>query len=325
VIRCGIGSAVFLAGVLLFGAGCGPEQAADPTVAAPVVEAAAASDPALPAPGTARVEFANGRVSVFSNGAQRLAILEQLAEKAGFELLVGDVERLALTLRIEDTPLGEALTTLLAGVPYRLEYDHDAAAGLHVLVWLTVGYPVSAGAAAQPEPEDEEPQFESAQEVFWRYGENLRERLLAMSPEERQRMREEHAAWAEAMEPELLEQLEDPDPEVRSDAIADLPIEGEGAIGAERFQRIASLLADDPDRRVRIAAVERLGELESPEAINALAKTLSDPDHEVVLAAIEALEDVDDASAIPYLEPLLQDPDTEIRDAAEFAIEYLRW
>ena len=82
---------------------------------------------------------------------------------------------------------------------------------------------------------------------------------------------------------------------------------------------------DDPDRRVRIATVERLAEVQSSGAVNALVEALSDPDRDVVLAAIEALEDVDDISAIPYLEPLLQNGDDEIRENAEFTIEYLQW
>jgi HEAT repeat protein len=108
---------------------------------------------------------------------------------------------------------------------------------------------------------------------------------------------------------------------VRAEAVSFLPVFGEGAEGAERFQHVTTLLADDPDRGVRIAAAERLGESESPEAVRPLVLALSDPDRDVVLAAIEALEDVDDVSAIPDLELLLEDHVEEIRDAAESAIQ----
>jgi hypothetical protein len=64
--------------MLLFETACCPKQA-DEAAAAPAVEVAVAFEPPLPAPGTASVAFANGRVSVRSNGAQRWAILEQLA------------------------------------------------------------------------------------------------------------------------------------------------------------------------------------------------------------------------------------------------------
>jgi HEAT repeat protein len=110
---------------------------------------------------------------------------------------------------------------------------------------------------------------------------------------------------------------------VRAEAVSLLPVFGEGAEGAERFQHVTTLLADDPDRGVRIAAAERLGESESAEAVRPLVLALSDPDRDVVLAAIEALEYVDDVSAIPHLETLLEDFDGDIRDAAESAIQYI--
>jgi HEAT repeat protein len=290
-----------------------------------VVEPAAKSDAISLEPGSARVEFVDGRVSVLSNGAWRLAILEQLAEKAGFEFFTGDVERRALTLRIEDVPLGEALGTLLAGVPYSLEYDHDAETDSPTPVRLTVGRPVSVAAAQQPEPErsDDERQSESSRQASSQI-EIMRQRLRAISPEKQQQLLDAHAARAEAMEPELLELLEDPDPAVRADAVLDLPLNGEGEKAAERLQRLRALL-EDPDSQVRLAVLERLGESSSPEAVDPLFMALSDPSRDVVLAAIEALEDIDDPSAIPHLEPLRQDRDPEIRAAAEFAIEWLEW
>jgi hypothetical protein len=151
--------------------------------------------------------------------------------------------------------------------------------------------------------------------------EPVRARLAAMGPEEKQRMRERDVDQAEATEPQLLVQLDESDPLVRADAVSLLPIFGEGAEGAERFQRVATLLAEDPDRSVRIAAAERLGEFDSPESVKPLVLALSDADRDVVLAAIEALADVDDASAIPDLELLVKYYDEEIRDAAELAIQ----
>ena len=146
-----------------------------------------------------------------------------------------------------------------------------------------------------------------------------------MTPEQKQRLHEEQLARAEAMEPQLLAQLEDPDPELRLDAVEDLPVEGEGSLGGDRVQRMAAVIAKDPDRRVRIAAVERLEDAAHPDALRVLVDTLSDPDPGVVLQAIEALEFIDDRSVIPDLEPLTRDPNPEVREAAEFAIEYLQW
>jgi hypothetical protein len=308
--------AALLAGTLLLETACRPEEA-DEVVRTPAVEVAPAVEPPLPAPGTAWVALDNGLVSVRSNGAQRWAILEQLAQKARFKLLRGDLKRRAMTLRIEDAPLGEALASLLVGVHYSLEFDFVAEKGSHVVRELTVGPPVivvaTAAVAAAPPPETDR----EGRELL----EKVRARLAAMSPEEKQRMREQDVARAEAAEPQLLVQLDEPDPLVRADAVSLLPIFGEGAEGEERFQRLVTLLAEDPDRNVRIAATERLGEFDSPEAVEPLVLALSDADRDVVLAAIEALTDVDDVSAIPDLELLVEDYDEEIRDAAILAIQ----
>jgi hypothetical protein len=310
-------SAALLAGTLLLETACRPKEAAE-AVRAPRVEVAPAFEPPLPAPGTAWVALDNGRVSVRSNGAQRWAILEQLAQKARFKLLRGDLKRRAMTLRIEDAPLSEALATLLVGVRYSLEFDFDAAKGRHVVREVAVGPPVTVAAAAVAAAPLREIN-RKGREHF----EIARGRSPAISPEERQRMRERSTAQTEAMQPQLLVQLEDPDPRVRAEAVSLLAVFGEEVEDAERFQLVTTLLADDPDRGVRIAAAERLGEFESPEAVRPLVLALSDPDRDVVLAAIEALEDVDDASAIPDLELLLEDHDEEIREAAELTIQFI--
>jgi hypothetical protein len=183
------------------------------------------------------------------------------------------------------------------------------------------------GEKQQAERWDEKPQFESAGEgkLARKFLASLRKRDAERSPEERQHLREERAARAEAMEDELVEQLGDPDPSVRAEAASELPIGGKGEEEAERLQRLARVAADDPDPRARIAAVGRLGEADSPDAVNPLVEALYDPDREVVLEALDALQDRDDATVIPYLDPLLEDPDPEIREEAEYTREWLQW
>jgi hypothetical protein len=319
--------AVLFAGALLFAAACGREEV-DQTVDALPVEALAVSETPVLEPGTVRVEFFDGRVSVTSNGAQRIAVLRELAEQAGFELVSGDLERQALTLHIEDVALEEALIALLRGVRYGVEYGYEVGGDSHALVRLTVGEPIEV-AAAKPQAErwDETPQFESAEQekLARKILVDLRERTAERSQEELQRLREEHAARAEAMEDELVERIGDPDPSVRAEAVSDLPLGGEEAQGAERLQRLARVAADDPDPQVRIAAVGRLGESDSPGAVDPLVGALDDPDREVVLEALTAVQNRDDASLLPYLEPLLQDPDPEIREKTEFTKEWLQW
>jgi HEAT repeat protein len=147
--------------------------------------------------------------------------------------------------------------------------------------------------------------------------EALKDRVLA---ERANRPRE----FDPALEAEWLEQLDDPDPEVRADAVWSLSVDEPDDAAEERRARVISLLATDSDPRVRAAAAERLGEIHSSDSIAALVRSLSDPEQEVVLASIEALEEAGDTAVIPDLEALLDNPDEEIRDAAEFAISFLQ-
>jgi hypothetical protein len=56
-------------------------------------------------------------------------VLEQPAQQAGVALFRGDRKRQALTIRIDDAPLSEALATLLVGVRYSLESFRTTRAG----------------------------------------------------------------------------------------------------------------------------------------------------------------------------------------------------
>lgn len=323
---------------LLFASACGGNDA-EKKASGSAGRADAAPGAELPPSGTARVDYANGRVSVVSNNAPRRAILEQLAEQADFELLLGRFAPRSLTLRIEDAEVPQALFAILSGVIYSIDVELDETTGRQEITWLSVGEPVSVAkpvdiaelvkiaaavdvaAAALPQYPDPQPRepaegrSESALELV--------KKIAAMSPEERFRLRERTFARQEAEEPELLERLDDPDPRERLDAVEHLPVHGEGRVGEERVARVGSFLKNDPNPEVRRAAAERLGEVETPEAVNYLAAALQDPDRSVVLAAITALEHIDDPNAIPYIQPLLGNSDPEIHDAAEFAIDYI--
>jgi hypothetical protein len=127
-----------------------------------------------------------------------------------------------------------------------------------------------------------------------------------------------------ALEAGWLEQLDDPDPEVRAEAVWSLNVDEADEGAEERRSRVILLLATDPDPRVRVAAAERLSEIQSRDSFAALVSSLSDPEQEVVLVSIDALEEMGNTAVIPELEALLDNADEEIRDAAEFAIDFLR-
>jgi HEAT repeat protein len=116
---------------------------------------------------------------------------------------------------------------------------------------------------------------------------------------------------------ELLAQLDDPDPEIRMHATIEIEPEGEA------LDRLADLLLNDPDPRVRAASAANLESADSYGAVEALVVALDDPDPDFVLEVIASLEFAGDASNTWHLEPLLEHPDPRVREAAADAIEFL--
>jgi len=110
---------------------------------------------------------------------------------------------------------------------------------------------------------------------------------------------------------ELLADLDSSDPQVRTDAVDWIDLD-DAAVG-----RLTSMLESDPDAEVRATIVDRLGELETPAAIDGLVLALRDSDPEVVLRAFDNLEFVDEDRLIEELGPLLGHPDPDVREAAE--------
>jgi HEAT repeat protein len=121
-------------------------------------------------------------------------------------------------------------------------------------------------------------------------------------------------------ESELIADLDNPDPELRAEAISSLALDDSDEALEEHRARVIALLAADPDARVRVAAAERLGEEHTPDNVSALIQALSDSDADVVIAAIDSLDGSDDPRLPAALEALRASPSEEVRDAAEIAL-----
>jgi len=280
--------------VVAIGWGCGSEDASD-QVTALATGSIAAPDQKLPPIGTAHVEYADGFVTVRSNGSLQLAVLEQLAKQAGFAIAAGRVDARPTTTQFERVALVDAIARILDGITYRLEYDVDAASGTRVLSRVAIGdargYQTADSAKAATSATQGEHPLKSIEGA----GE---------APSEEQA--------------EMLEALDDPDPETRVDAVFWIDLEG-GAL-----EQLISMLESDPDAEVRASIVDRLGDEESPAATAAVTTALRDRDPEVVLRAIEVLEFDGGDWLIPELERLRSHPDPEVREAAEDSLLYLK-
>lgn len=114
---------------------------------------------------------------------------------------------------------------------------------------------------------------------------------------------------------QLIEMLNDPDPETR----------GLVAVGLGRLRDIAAVgplvgLLSDNDERVRIAAVHSLGEVGSTTAVEPLLTLLQEESGGVRSAVIVALAQLPDARAFAPIVTRLFDADDEVRRNAAAAI-----
>ena len=243
-----------------------------------------------------------GRVTLSSNAAPLLDVLERLSEAAHFELQASGLAGRLSSVRIDGLPLAEALPLLLGDVPYQTEYAFDAETRDHYLARLRVGEEeVAATAAAADELAPNGP--ETARREVARLDER---------PDAAREPRD-----LELEQAELLALLESPDAELRAEAAWNLEPEGEG------LTRLIEVLASDPDPRVRVAATGSLENAETFAAVRALVDALDDPDPEVVLEVIDSLEFAGDESNVDDLAPLLLHPDPRVRETAAEAIEFL--
>jgi HEAT repeat protein len=87
--------------------------------------------------------------------------------------------------------------------------------------------------------------------------------------------------------------------------------------------RLAPLATEDASPAVRVAAVQRLADGETPVARAALRRALEDDDPDVLAEAILAVTAADDRKAVPALRKLRVHADEEVRGLAEDALASL--
>ena len=263
-----------------------PEQAA----ASASSEAPAPQSRRLPEAGTWTVAYVGGAVSIDAFAAPRRPLLQQLAERAGFALEAAPGEWPPLTLRIDAQPLEAALPLLVGEFEYRAEWALEA--GVHRLAKLTIGAPRAAarsmdGSTLRPgevaaslqralqevrdgelglSPEDALAQLDDADpEVRVRAvlaleaeGEGLTALVRAIESDADPRVRAAATVGLEDSEDfaavqALVGALDDPDPEVITEAIDSLEFAGDASV----VPYLQPLLAHG-DARVRNAAANAI-------------------------------------------------------------------
>ena len=118
----------------------------------------------------------------------------------------------------------------------------------------------------------------------------------------------------------LIRLLDDRNPDVQWKAADAL-----GSIGEAALDPLLKIV-EFPKLHVRLGAIEALGEIRNPRAIEPLVQRLKkDPDHEVRWVAAIALGEIGDPRVVPDLISAMHDSDRYVRYGAAKALEVLHW
>lgn len=257
------------------------------------------------------VDYAGGLLTVRAADVPLSRVLSEIAEAAGFRLVLeGDLDR-PVTRRLAKVSLDRGLERLLDGISYMRTYD--SLGGRSVLAELRVigaasgaRAPVSAVMVRKP------PRFEPTPEMAARLDASEAERL--------DRVRRLRGKSGSDVTQELALYLrQDESAVVRRIAASGLARQG----GLEARDALTAALADS-DTRVRRQALISLAQHWGPEASGALAGTLaSDSDAETRALAARMLGRTGGAGAVGGLEAALQDLDPKVRQLARQSLARL--
>ncbi len=306
--------AILLCQLTLLLLACGHDEKAAGSVesSAPRVASAVQAElPPLPPAGEVTLELSGDTLTLLANQAPRRAVLRKLEEAREFELVLAEPKAAkgAVTLRLVEVSVEEALVATLSGVAFSLRYVPFDEVSLVDQVTVgtaeavePVGRPMRAQKMKQTRRQEFRRKFARSQEA------QAREQA-ELSEEERDQRQAQAAA-------ELERGLASPDARTRAGAVAQLD--------EARFADLVDHLQNDRSAEVRVAAAEALGSLNATRAgTSALVAALGDPDPQVVIAALDSLQWVEDPSVIPDVREVLDHPNVEVREAASETMSWL--
>jgi hypothetical protein len=263
-------------------------EAAD-VATTPAVIAPATSLP-MPAAGKHVIELSAGMVSIRANQVVELDLLNDLAARANFQLLSGDVDWKTVSVDMPAQPLHAALGELLQNHAYQIVYTPDKDTQQQVLSEVFIG---GLAAAAVSDSKDTGPASQAA-------------------------LKDAEESSEDGEQQAYIRALQDPKSEARVAAVEDIEPVGDA------LYLLTDMLVKDPSPEVRIATAETLEDSDDPLAVAALVKCLQDENPTVILQCIESLDLLGDETTVVHLQPLLTHYHPGVNAAAAEAIEALQ-
>jgi len=236
------------------------------------------------------IDLSSGKVSIRANQVNERTLLDELATRANFQLLTGDIDWQVVTVDIQAESLQAALVKLLQGYPYQIVYAPNKDNTQEVLTEVVIGELAAIGTPDSTETD-----------------------AADKSP-----LKDIEELSKDGQQQAYIQALQDQQAEIRAAAAKQVEPVGDA------FYLLTDMLHKDPSPEVRIATTWGLEESDDPLAIEALVKCLEDEDPRVVVECIESLDFLGDETTVQYLEPMLSHHDANVRTAASEAIESLQ-
>lgn len=253
-------------------------------------------------PYSAVIRVENGMLTLFVKETPLIDILDKLSDQTGMGYEIYTDTGRKITANYSNIPLDEGLKRLLSPSNLIIVYSAKKIASKIVNIKKIIVYDQS-GSSSDERIKRETSGSGNGRDEDRRTGTNPNKK-----PEKTNGIKSLEA---------YAEQLNDADSDIREEAVIDMADEYEEAA----LIYLEQALVLDGDDEVRIAAAEEIGELESEEGIEILAKGLNDPDEDVREAVVDALGEIRGEKALPVLHKALKDRNKDIREAAAELIE----
>jgi len=236
------------------------------------------------------INLSFGKVSIRANQVNERTLLDELAMRANFQLLTGDIDWQVVTVDIQAESLQAALVELLMGYPYQIVYAPDKDNRQEILSEVVIGE-LPAIVTTDSEQTD-------AADKAWH------EDIEELSKDGQQQA--------------YIQGLQNQQAEIRATAAKEVEPVGDA------FYLLTDMLQKDPSPEVRMATTWALEESDDPLAIEALVKCLQDEDPRVIVECIQSLDFLGDETTVQYLTPMLTHYDENVRIEAFEAIQSLK-